>query len=168
MHSSSLTYSQTCWSKHETWLWLFYLFHWFVFYLVLPFPCFRHPTLLYIRLYIPIWESQGHSSWVLRMNKTPPDDLGCAKILDGKEARSCSGCILWEYCIYIWSGSVCYWGYYASQWERSWRFSGHDNEVLLPSLLFTLQHNVQSYPTDLHLLKIWSILLSRFLGPYYS
>ena len=116
----------------------------------------------------PGGDSTDHGPWVLRMNKTPPDDLGCAKILDGKEARSCSGCILWEYCIYIWSGSVCYWGYYASQWERSWRSSGHDNEALLPSLLFTLQHNVQLYPADLYLLKVWSILLSRFLGPYYS
>lgn len=80
-YSSSLTYSQARWSKRETWLWLVYLFHWFVLCFALPFPCSWRPTLLYIRLCIPIWKGPGnvitgHSSWVLRMNKAPPGGLG--------------------------------------------------------------------------------------------
>ena len=58
MYSSSLTNNQTCWFKHETWFWLFYLFHWFVLCFTLPFPCSWHPTLLYIRLCIPLWGNQ--------------------------------------------------------------------------------------------------------------
>ena len=80
-YSSSLTYSHARWSKREAWLWLVYLFHWFVLCFALPFPCSWRPTLLYIRLCIPIWKGPGnvitgHGSWVLRMNKAPPGGLG--------------------------------------------------------------------------------------------
>ena len=117
-YSNSPTYNQVCWSEHETQLWLFYLFHWFVLCFALSFPYSGHPTLLYIRLCIPIWGNQVMPSphiahecrgWIKLLQVV----WACTEILNGGD--------FWVYSEWLYG-----WGSVFVSYDVSWSYDVWD------------------------------------------